>query len=392
MSVELTSLSNKITVTADNNIGISAPGVGSFSLTDQQLIIYVSKSGSDTNSGLNINESMLTIAGAMASAVALTPSVSNQITVQILDTGTYTESFTQSEFVHIDGQNAAVDGEIDLEDNCILRLRRLAHTAGNGSCVSKINGSGLSKVIADLMVISSSTNEGIFLKNGQLGVTVGTVLCNAGSSFIVRAGSTLVFDVQYMNLSNSGRGFLTSTTGGTGNVINGNILLVDDDGTGRFIRTVVTGDVVDIQGGSFMVNSLYDMGLNSSLNIFAHKTTGTRLAVATAQINIIDTSGDSHVQGVIFRDVQSISATTVTQAKGDSLHVLDTSSNDITDNLLAAALWTGQTLNIKKTSSLNKIIINPDGSELIEGAATFEFFNDNESITIISDGTGIHIV
>ena len=90
--------------------------------------------------------------------------------------------------------------------------------------------------------------------------------------------------------------------------------------------------------------------------------------------------------------VQSVSSTTATQVLTDSLHVLDTSSNNITDNLLAAALWTGKTLNIKKTSSLNKVTINPDGSELIDGAATFEFFNDNESITIMSDGTGIHIV
>jgi len=90
--------------------------------------------------------------------------------------------------------------------------------------------------------------------------------------------------------------------------------------------------------------------------------------------------------------VQSVSTTTATQVLTDSLHVLDTSSNVITDNLLAAALWTGKTLNIKKTSSLNKVTINPDGSELIDGAATFDFFNDNESITIMSDGTGIHIV
>ena len=90
--------------------------------------------------------------------------------------------------------------------------------------------------------------------------------------------------------------------------------------------------------------------------------------------------------------VQSVSSTTATQVLTDSLNVLDTSSNDITDNLLAAALWTGKTLNIKKTSSLNKVTINPDGSELIDGSATFEFFNDNESITIMSDGTGIHIV
>jgi len=94
----------------------------------------------------------------------------------------------------------------------------------------------------------------------------------------------------------------------------------------------------------------------------------------------------------IVNTVQSVSGTTVTHVAGNSLHVLDTSSNDITDNLLAAALWTGKTLNIKKTSSLNKVTINPDGSETIDGAATFDFFNNNESITIISDGTGIHIV
>ncbi len=90
--------------------------------------------------------------------------------------------------------------------------------------------------------------------------------------------------------------------------------------------------------------------------------------------------------------IQSVSSSTVTHVVTDSLHVLDTSSNNITDNLLAASLWTGRTLNIKKTSSLNKITIDPNGAELIDGASTFDFFNDKESISIISDGTGVYIV
>ena len=103
---------------------------------------------------------------------------------------------------------------------------------------------------------------------------------------------------------------------------------------------------------------------------------------------------NSHAQIDIelTNSVQGVSGATATHVVTDKLIVYDTSSNAGTVNLLAASLWTGRTLNIKKTSALNKVIIDPNGSELIDGAATFEFFNDNESISIMSDGTGIHIV
>lgn len=100
----------------------------------------------------------------------------------------------------------------------------------------------------------------------------------------------------------------------------------------------------------------------------------------------------AQIDTALTSSVQSVSGATATQVVSDRLIVYDTSSNAGTVDLLAASLWTGKTLNIKKTSALNKVTINPDGSETIEGAATFDFFNDNESITIMSDGTGIHIV
>ena len=90
--------------------------------------------------------------------------------------------------------------------------------------------------------------------------------------------------------------------------------------------------------------------------------------------------------------IQSVSGATATHAIDNTLIVYDTSSNSGTVNLLAASLWTGRTLNIKKTSSLNKITIDPNGAELIDGVSTFDFFNDKESISIISDGTGVYIV
>ena len=103
---------------------------------------------------------------------------------------------------------------------------------------------------------------------------------------------------------------------------------------------------------------------------------------------------NSHAQIDIelTNSVQSISGATATHVITDKLIVYDTSSNDGTVNLLAASTWTGKALNIKKISALNKVTIDPNGSETIDGALTFDFFNGNESITIMSDGTGVHIV
>ena len=305
MGIKANITTNKIEVAAQGRQGIqgltgatgaTGPQGPVGDLDDQLQVVYVSKVGNDSNSGLNFGQAKLTITAAITIASGMTPSESNQVAIQIVDSGNYAESFTLPEWVHIDGLKAGIDGTIDIDDNCIVRVRRLSNT-GTGECISKLNGPGLSNVIADIMIVSAVGNEGIAVKNGQLACSITTVSVTGGSGFLVRAGSRLVFDVQYMRLNSSGRGFLTSTTGGTGNVINGNILLVDDDGTGRFIRTVVDGDVLDIQGGSFLVNQLYDLGLNSILNLFAHITTGSRSAVASAQINIVDTSGDSNLQG-----------------------------------------------------------------------------------------------
>lgn len=90
--------------------------------------------------------------------------------------------------------------------------------------------------------------------------------------------------------------------------------------------------------------------------------------------------------------IQESSSDPINQASTDSLIKCDTSSNDIVVNLLAASVWAGRRLDIKKMSNSNKVTINPSGAELIDGAITFDFFNADESITIQSDGTGVVIV
>ena len=69
----------------------------------------------------------------------------------------------------------------------------------------------------------------------------------------------------------------------------------------------------------------------------------------------------------------------------DNIIRFDTSVNEQTFNLPLAA--TPREFKVKKLFAANKVILDPSGAELINGGATFEFVNNQESYTIISNGT-----
>ena len=71
----------------------------------------------------------------------------------------------------------------------------------------------------------------------------------------------------------------------------------------------------------------------------------------------------------------------------DVLIKCDTSANNVSVDLPAAADRIGRQLTVKKIATDFAAIINPDGSEEIDGALTFPFYNRNESYAIISDGS-----
>ena len=119
---------------------------------------------------------------------------------------------------------------------------------------------------------------------------------------------------------------------------------------------------------------------------------GDLLSVARAVINGNANDAESRLTSLETNTVQDSTSAAITHVITDRLIKCDTSSNDISVNLLAASTWTGKTINIKKTAIDNNVTINPDGAELIDGVSTLDFFNFNESITIQSDGTGVVIV
>lgn len=77
----------------------------------------------------------------------------------------------------------------------------------------------------------------------------------------------------------------------------------------------------------------------------------------------------------------------------DHVILCDDTSGNITVNLPTASGIDNRLYVIKKTnSSTNTITIDPNGSETIDGSATFLMYDFGDSVRILSDGTNWHII
>lgn len=77
---------------------------------------------------------------------------------------------------------------------------------------------------------------------------------------------------------------------------------------------------------------------------------------------------------------------------GTNVSLCDATDGDITANLPAAAANTGLFYVKKTDGSANQVIVNPAGAATIDGGATAVLANQNEAITLVSDGTNWSIL
>jgi hypothetical protein len=262
---------------------------------DQQQMIYVTGAGNDLNSGLNINEPMLTIPAAIVKAALLTPSESNQIVITGPDASNFTDAINGIEWVHISFPNASYDGICTIADNTITRFRRMMRSTPGGSCIKKTTGAGFAKVEVDLLIVSDSTQNGFLLNSGVGYIDAGVITVDGGIAIKAKNGSRMSADVKELQLLSGGTGLGTQTAGGDANEFIIDILNARDDGTGVLIETKVDGDKVNIKGGSFIVNTLYDLGVNSTLNAFVNESSGARIADPTAAIHVVKANSTSRL-------------------------------------------------------------------------------------------------
>ena len=140
----------------NSQLGFNSASGGSE--VNQDQIIYVSKAGNDSNSGLTVNKAKLTATNAEATAFALNPSSTNQIVIKSIGAGDFTEDLTIREWIHIDFTDSSLDGTFDIADNCISKFRRLQKTTAGGSVIKKTTGTGFAKVTVELLVVSAGQN------------------------------------------------------------------------------------------------------------------------------------------------------------------------------------------------------------------------------------------
>lgn len=93
-----------------------------------------------------------------------------------------------------------------------------------------------------------------------------------------------------------------------------------------------------------------------------------------------------------LRDVETITAASDTLDSDNDVVFADTSSNNITLNLPAAADNGGLELVVKKTSAANTLTIVPSGAETIDGQSSIEITTQYTALCLVSDGSNWWII
>lgn len=84
---------------------------------------------------------------------------------------------------------------------------------------------------------------------------------------------------------------------------------------------------------------------------------------------------------------------TVTTSDRGKLFLANTASNDVSFALPAAATaGSGFVIGVKNVSGTNDAIINPDGAETVDGAATYTMAGDDDTAVVVCDGTEWHVI
>jgi len=127
----------------------------------------------------------------------------------------------------------------------------------------------------------------------------------------------------------------------------------------------------------------YDLNEDGSAELFGEGEYDVK--VYDADGNLLYTIEGVRLEQTYY-GVRSASSSPVTMASTDDLLLIDTSAEEITINCIAAASWE-RPLKVRHSTGSNDVIINPSGSETINGSSTFTF--NNTTIEIASDGSNL---
>lgn len=140
----------------------------------QSSKVYVSKSGNSSLSGLSPNTPKPTIAEANTVANTLISGGATRVTIEIMDSGIYTENITLSANVLLYGINATLEGTLTINTGCFVNL--YAHYA-YASSTDMLTKQGASHSYYRVVVHDArGRNDNLTGVNGVVNSTVGSIL------------------------------------------------------------------------------------------------------------------------------------------------------------------------------------------------------------------------
>lgn len=231
----------------------------------QSNVIYVSKVGNDSNSGLRPGLAKATLISAITAATALTPTAVNRVTVVVLDAGTYASgAVVLPDYVSLHAPSATVVAGIALGNESRLSVHRVE----GGQPVSAGGATGECWIEADSIQVSGTCIQ--LVSTGPAHIKVGRITVSGGAATGVSVGGSAVV-TGTVGLIEVNHATAFGVRKGTSSEMSLQIDRMTGIGTG--IQTQV--GTTDIMVGSLLTTAAYDLGGATILNVLAVRVTGT---------------------------------------------------------------------------------------------------------------------
>jgi hypothetical protein len=258
----------------------------------EECIYYVGTHGDDTNTGFHIIEAKLTFGGALAAAIAETPSVSNQITIICFDNCSYTENNTIPSWIHVHAQSASLIGTISIADQSSVHFASQTVSAGNIG----ITSSGTSIVTINKMNLSGNA-DGVLNTGTNLTFRSDIISVDSGVAFTNNSAGSSNVDIKTINtLATS---VAISELAGTINGTIGQIL-----GAGLAFNVIGT---INVNASNINTPLAYNIAATGVLNLYTGSINGTQVIALGGIANVLPaglltTKGDLYTREIVGTD------------------------------------------------------------------------------------------
>lgn len=261
------------------------------SMADADDVIYVAKTGSDANTGRKINLPKLTIAAAITAAAALG---APKATIEIIDSGVYTENLTLTANMRLHAPRATLVGTLAMDAGTTAVVWRHYAAANSTSLVSVIAASGEASFYYAHLIDGRGTGGALtgttLIENGSSGRVVfahidqGFVSAsgfgardNAGAGF----GHTHIRAADLYLAGNSAVG-LRADNANTDVIGYIDHILESGSLTGTSaIHVAASGATVRLVAAEIVVDEVYNVAAGGVLYLAAPRVVGTRTGTPT---------------------------------------------------------------------------------------------------------------